>query len=242
VNARPLAHRRPAIVHLYCTDVREVRADVQERYLAGDDFARLANIAHPVRRAQYLAGRALLRFALQQRTGAVETQRLRAAPGGKLECIGGPAISLAHDEHFVACAVSDHATVGVDVQSSFARRSTRAIAEQFFCESEAEWLRGGEPERFYRLWVLKEAYLKAMGVGLAGGLDVLECRVDPPLIQARLTRAGAPTSLALLECPGAYFGVAALCPSRLDVRVERWQPGAMRSDAFDVPELIAATG
>ena len=242
MNARLLADRQPAIVHLYCADVREVRADVQERYLAGDDFARLANIAHPVRRAQYLAGRALLRFALQQRTGAVETQRLSAAPGGKLECIGGPAISLAHDEHFVACAVSDHACVGVDVQSSHARRSTRAIAEQFFCGSEAEWLRGDEPARFYRLWVLKEAYLKALGVGLAGGLDALECRVDPPLIQARLTRAGAAPSLALYECHGAYFGVAAICPSGLDVRVERWRPCAPGARSFGIPELIAATG
>ena len=91
------------------------------------------------------------------------------------------------------------------------------------------------------LWVLKEAYLKAMGVGLGGGLDALECRVDPPLIYARPTRPNPPASLALYRYGGAYLGVAALDSRRLHVRLERWHPQAPQQATFGVPELVAST-
>ena len=49
------------------------------------------------------------------------------------------------------------------------------------------------------LWVLKEAYLKFLGCGLAGGLDLLECRVEPPLIEMR---AAATAHLAVYSVAG----------------------------------------
>ena len=49
-----------------------------------------------------------------------------------------------------------------------------AVAERYFSAAEAAQLRAltsdAQPRRFLQLWTLKEAYLKAIGTGLAGGL------------------------------------------------------------------------
>jgi hypothetical protein len=60
------------------------------------------------------------------------------------------------------------------------------------------------------LWVLKEAYLKAVGLGLAGGLASLECRIEPPALAARVAAGAATPQLELLGGEGLVLGVAAL--------------------------------
>ena len=81
--------------------------------------------------------------------------------------------NIAHTEGVVAMAVCRHARVGVDVEKI--DRAPLAVAERFFSAAETAELRAlpgdAQPRRFMRLWTLKEAYLKAIGTGLAGGLD-----------------------------------------------------------------------
>lgn len=80
--------------------------------------------------------------------------------------------NLAHTDGVVAMAVCRHARVGVDVEK--VGRAPLAVAERYFSPAEAAQLRAlppdAQPRRFVRLWTLKEAYLKAVGTGLAGGL------------------------------------------------------------------------
>ncbi len=90
------------------------------------------------------------------------------------------------------------------------------------------------------LWVLKEAYLKALGVGLAGGLGSLECRIEPPSIDARVA-AGAPApNLGLYSARGCYLGVASLDPPPRAISVASWIPTGAE-DALGPFERIAAT-
>ena len=69
-------------------------------------------------------------------------------------------------------AVCRHERIGVDVERL--GRAPLAVAERYFSATEAAQLRelpaDAQPRRFLRLWTLKEAYLKAIGTGLAGGL------------------------------------------------------------------------
>ena len=80
--------------------------------------------------------------------------------------------NIAHTEGVVAMAVCQHPRVGVDIEKI--GRASLAVAERYFSAAEAAELRAlpsdAQPRRFMRLWTLKEAYLKAIGTGLAGGL------------------------------------------------------------------------
>jgi hypothetical protein len=90
------------------------------------------------------------------------------------------------------------------------------------------------------LWVLKEAYLKALGSGLAGGLAALECRVEPPTIVARVTVGAAVPRLKLWSGRGCYVGLAVTGSPPLTVSVERFAQAA-EVDAFGPLAAIAAT-
>ena len=81
--------------------------------------------------------------------------------------------NLSHTKDLVAMAVCRHARVGVDVEKR--GRASLKVAERYFSAAEIAQLRALPSEEqsrhFVRLWTLKEAYLKAVGTGIAGGLD-----------------------------------------------------------------------
>jgi 4'-phosphopantetheinyl transferase len=88
--------------------------------------------------------------------------------------------NIAHTAGLAVMAVCRHARVGVDVEKL--RRAPLEVAERYFSAAEAAHLRALPPEaqtrRFLQVWTLKEAYLKAVGVGLAGGLGRMSFHLD----------------------------------------------------------------
>jgi 4'-phosphopantetheinyl transferase len=75
----------------------------------------------------------------------------------------------------IVLAVTKQREVGVDVESRTHDTSCVDIAERFFSPREVEDFRSlsGDEQRgrFYDLWTLKKAYIKARGMGLALPLD-----------------------------------------------------------------------
>lgn len=69
------------------------------------------------------------------------------------------------------------------------------------------------------LWVLKEAYVKALGSGIFGGLNGLQCIIEPPHIRI-LDSTLDGLSLALFELDGAYLAVASTGELPGDLGVE----------------------
>ena len=105
--------------------------------------------------------------------------RLAAAVLGTVALFlaGTPALafSLTHTRGLVACAVTRGHAVGIDVEGIRPVPSAQHIADTRMTASEAASLASCAPEdletRFLELWTLKEAYSKALGLGLQLPLD-----------------------------------------------------------------------
>jgi 4'-phosphopantetheinyl transferase len=98
----------------------------------------------------------------------------------------GLRFNLSHTRGFVACAITFGSEIGIDVETLARNPAGLDIAEHFFSPSEVAILRGVAPDRqrdtFFRLWTLKEAYIKATGEGLSRPLDSFSFALDPVAI------------------------------------------------------------
>lgn len=137
-------------------------------------------------RDEFLVGRALLRTSL-----ALIGDRPAEAWRFAMNRHGRPAIvdddsdglvfNLSHTRGLVALALgsgSDGAAggeIGIDVEAIDRSAASADLASRYFTIPETAFITaGGEAElneRFFALWTLKEAYIKARGMGLALPLD-----------------------------------------------------------------------
>lgn len=74
--------------------------------------------------------------------------------------------SLSHSGDYAVCAIAD-SPVGVDIEQI--KKNDLRIAERFFNPGELQYV--NDAESFYRIWTLKEGYLKAVGLGMRLPLD-----------------------------------------------------------------------
>ncbi|MEZ5442673.1 MAG: 4'-phosphopantetheinyl transferase superfamily protein [Lysobacterales bacterium] len=136
-----------------------------------DDRARA--IGNPLRRRQYLAGRALLRELLGHWPGVDPTTEIRARPGQAPTLPAWPSLrlSVSHSGPLVAAAVADQ-PVGIDVEEPRVGRDLSSLARWSMDEVEyAAWDALPPTDRtaaFYRSWTAKEAAYKASAQTQAG--------------------------------------------------------------------------
>lgn len=152
-----------------------------EALLGDDERARRDRMANESGRRQQLLARALQRQVLSRCEPAIAPNEWRFERGAH----GRPALAppfaatglnfnVAHAAGMVVVAVGRVTRLGVDVEA-LERRVPLAVARRYFSPREVAALDALPPEarprRFLRLWTLKEAYLKAVGEGIGGGLD-----------------------------------------------------------------------
>ncbi|MCC8141386.1 MAG: 4'-phosphopantetheinyl transferase superfamily protein [Lachnospiraceae bacterium] len=89
--------------------------------------------------------------------------------------------SITHSGGYWACAVGD-CEVGLDLQE-VRDRETDKIAKRFFHPSEIAWLKDKDAEEFFRIWAMKESYIKYTGKGLTEGLDYFSVVDGVPAFQ-----------------------------------------------------------
>ena len=146
--------------------------------LSADERARYMKFVMARDRRDYAAAHALLHESLSRYADVSQIDwRIsdRAKPTLAAKDASPPlSFNISHTHGLVACAISDGRDVGVDVEA-LDRVVDEGIAERFFSASEvADLRRCGSHERagrFFELWTLKEAYIKAIGEGLSHGLD-----------------------------------------------------------------------
>ncbi|MGY3235688.1 4'-phosphopantetheinyl transferase [Bradyrhizobium sp. USDA 4472] len=167
-------------------------ADAVEAFrqlLSVDERARAGRFKFERHQRQYIFAHAMLRLALSRAAPEVAPSDWSFSTGryGR-PFVAAPAaatalhFSLSHTDGCVACVVSKHETVGVDVETVARRGAPLSTALRFFATQEVEALRGlPEPaatERFFDYWTLKESYLKARGFGLNLPLDSFAMQIS----------------------------------------------------------------
>jgi 4'-phosphopantetheinyl transferase len=103
----------------------------------------------------------------------------------------GLTFNLSHTRQLVVCAVGRHAELGVDVED-LTRRAPLHLARRYFSAEEAAELSRHPAERqhrrFFEYWTLKEAYIKARGLGLSLPLDSFCFGITPRGINIRFVK------------------------------------------------------
>jgi 4'-phosphopantetheinyl transferase len=136
-------------------------------------------------RRSFVAAHALVRVTLSRLVNrAPRDWRFRIGEYGKPH-VDDDAVrfNLSHTRGMAAVAVAPHGDIGIDVERIDRHRLGLDIAERFFAPSEFEHLKGlnadTRVDASYELWTLKEAYIKAMGLGLSCPLDAFHFELDP---------------------------------------------------------------
>ena len=117
---------------------------------------------------------------------APEDVKLVTMPYGK-PCLlkGRLFFNMAHTDKRVMIVVSTDGPVGVDAEEIQQIPESRAIARRWFSTKENRWIESRHDERkaFLRCWVRREAFLKALGVGLnASGISFEFIPPPSPLV------------------------------------------------------------
>lgn len=154
-------------------------------------------------RQQYLLARALLRTTLSYYQPTIRPNEWQFG----IEQYGKPFIqnnitpalyfNLSHTQGLIALAVSQDANIGVDVEMHERGNDLQNLAQHCYTPAELAYLYDDENafrERFFSLWTLKEAFIKAVGKGLSMGLQTFEFHFSGPNIRIEGNSVEAPDS------------------------------------------------
>jgi 4'-phosphopantetheinyl transferase len=204
-------------VHLWTIE-RDRNADLSllSRCLSPAEQQRARRLRVEQRRESFIYNRALARHILASYAGlAPQSVPLTTSPQGKPLWEGGGAtgvsFNLSHRGDLAILAVSQRRTVGVDLEVLDAGNDYEAIARQALSLRELALYRQLPPDErpaaVLRIWTCKEAFLKALGVGLSRPLPQIEVTFSM-LEPARILATGSDQ-----ESPGDWL-------------LESWSPRA----------------
>lgn len=183
------------VVHVWAVPLDPPAARVEQlgRFLSEDEWERARRFRFDKHRRQYVVGRGALRSLLGAYVGLQPGEvRFTYGPRGKpflappLDQRGGGGalqFNLTNSDELALVGFVRGVEIGVDVEYLKPMPDAEQIAERFFSESERVVLRGlpadRKEEAFFNCWTRKEAYLKAVGEGLAAPLDSFDVTLAP---------------------------------------------------------------
>lgn len=96
--------------------------------------------------------------------------------------------SLSHSGDYAICTIGDR-PIGNDIER--VKEGRLKVADRFFAEEELAWLYDTEEEaernhRMFRLWTMKESFIKATGRGMSLSLKDFTIHVDEASGRARV--------------------------------------------------------
>lgn len=194
---------------------------------------RAARMGIEANRRSYVAAHALGRVLLSSWAGgAAQDWRFETGAHGKPEVVSPPGVprlrlNLSHTRGLAAAALTVGHDIGVDVEWLERKSTGLAVARRFFAAEECAQLEKVPPEAAHRtflsLWTLKEAYVKAIGKGLAQPLDSFAFTLDPLTVRFDGTPADDPARWRfrrLQPTPGHLLALALGLAAPGEVTVE----------------------
>ena len=133
----------------------------------------------------YLVSHALLRYSLSKYAELPASQwQFSSGEHGKPELLSpsvapGLRFNLTHTDGLSACVITLNRRCGIDAENIHRKNKLSAVARRMFAEEELAQLDVKNIEsQFYYFWTLREAYVKALGTGLAGSSKEFYFDVD----------------------------------------------------------------
>jgi len=220
-------------VHVWCAwlALPDSALEALAQTLSPDERSRAARLRFEDDRRQFIASHSLLRSLIGSYLNRPpESLCFGVEPDGKPICIQPDStrplcFNMSHTQQVAMYAFTWGRAVGIDVELIRPISSVVAIVDHFFSPTErSAWHalpKSQQMAAFFAAWTRKEAYLKAVGVGLIQPLDCFTVAFAPNEPARLLEIAGselaaAHWSLVDLAAPVGY--AAALC-----VEGQRWK-------------------
>ncbi|MBV8200609.1 MAG: 4'-phosphopantetheinyl transferase superfamily protein [Acidobacteria bacterium] len=171
------------------------------RSLAPDEWERARRFRFERHRRRYVVGRGALRALLGGYLGILPREVAFSYGARGKPFLAGPAatasalsFNLSNSHELALVGFLRGQEIGVDVEHLKPMPDLEQIAERFFSPSERLALRRlpalQKPEGFFNCWTRKEAYLKAVGEGLAAPLVSFDVTLAPGEPARMLTLKG----------------------------------------------------
>ncbi|MBR8832432.1 MAG: 4'-phosphopantetheinyl transferase superfamily protein [Chlorogloea purpurea SAG 13.99] len=166
-------------------DVSPGEVEALGQILSTDEWERADRFKFPRHKRRFIVARGRLRQIL--------ARYLHLAPQDIVFTYsqeGKPALewsdlcfNLSHTGDLAIYGISWHGAIGIDLEFIRPVGSLLSLTKKYFCESEQKIIERSEnqTQTFFRIWTAKEAYLKATGEGIAGGLQQIEISLEPSL-------------------------------------------------------------
>lgn len=187
--------------------------------LAGDERDRADRFRTPQLQERFVLARAALRILLGRTVGAPAANLRFAYDAAGKPSLAWPvptvSFNMSHSHTLALVGIGPApCRLGVDVERHHWHDELDDVARRFFSPDECAELREYEGEArigaFYRCWVRKEAYIKAVGLGLQIPLDSFRVSLgDPACLLAARDEVAAHWHLAALPMPDGFEAAVA---------------------------------
>jgi len=223
---------------IFSLDSDDEKRQFLYQLLSNDETQRAARYRFDKHRHRFITGRGTIREILANK-GKCSPQAI----GFDLNKYGKPALDepepLRHiqfnassSETMGAIAISNSIPLGLDIEKIKSSNSQDydLIVKNEFTSDEYDWYkkhRNFERIRaFFKLWICKEAYLKALGIGLSGKLDCfsIDLQGNEPLVSYTGLENSERSMFALfqLNITDEFVACLALPKKNCDIKLSYW--------------------
>jgi 4'-phosphopantetheinyl transferase len=239
--ATPISPLEAGAIHVWLVTLAEVPTDGAADMLTSDERKQASRFMSASLVRGFIARRAALRqiLATYTRTRAADLA-FRTGAHGKPQLLDphGAASTLQFNTSdaggYALIAVTMQQAIGVDIEAIRQIDDADDIVEQHFSAVERDTYRRLAPEQrpmaFFTAWTRKEAFIKAVGLGLNLSLDAFSVELDPAAPARLIEIDGDPIkaaewTLLPIEVPRGHVGAVVVGGPISHCQTGIWPPG-----------------